>query len=92
MKQDAIVFIDGKEMGNGLLDFRVGQICCDVFFEIALEGQVMKELPQCPDPCLFHMNGRRLVISDECGKVSVCEGPDSRKTIGFKELIEFIES
>ena len=90
MKQDAVVFIDGKEMGNGLLDFRVRQICCDVFSEIPLEGQIMKELPQCPDPCLFHMNGRRLVISDEGGKMSICDGSDSRKTVGFKELIEFI--
>ena len=81
MKQDAVVFIDGKEVWNGLLDFGVRQICRDVFSEIALKSQVMKELPQCPDPCLFHMNGGSLVISDEGGNVSICDGSDSRKAI-----------
>jgi hypothetical protein len=81
MKQDAVVFIDSKEMGNGLLDFGVRQICCDIFSEIPLEGQVIKELPQCPDPCLFHMNGWRLVISDEGGKMGICDGPDSGKAL-----------
>jgi hypothetical protein len=93
MKQDAIAFIGGKEMGNGLFDFRVRQICCDVFSEIALEGQVMKELPQGPDRSApFSHGSGGPVISDEVGKVSVCDGLDSRKAIGFKELTEFNDS
>ena len=55
----------------------------DVVFDIAFQLQEMKKLSQCPDPCLFDMNGRRLVISDEGRKVSICDGSDSRTILYF---------
>ena len=54
--------------------------------------QEMKELMKGPYPRLFDVDGRGFIVGNECAKMGISDRSDVFRPLGFKELIEFIES
>ena len=70
---DAVEFLYGQEMGYGFFNLRVRQTEGHIFFDMAGDGEEVKELVQAPDPGFLFVDGRRLEIGNKVGKMAICD-------------------